>query len=234
MESVSFAPPPAAAVPSGAAPLPVGPIPAPYLPAQSDGPALKPLPLAEQDIRDRRSSVEFGLQEYLSLQRRRYRTDEVGIDERLRVQAAHVLSDLQTLRDHVATMIKIAESHRWRRWITGTVVASFIPAIRAIFRRPTEDSETSNDTEYAFRKSKSLIARIRNSLPGKGRLASIAFFVFAVLYVFSNEVSLRVARTVSKRLKRLSAKIEAGQDDIDEQDLKVLGGWRWRVLLWNY
>lgn len=233
MESISYAPPPIAAVPSGAPPIPVGPVPAPYLPAQSSGPTFAPLPLAEQDIRDRRSSLEFGLQEYISLQRRRYRTDEVGIEERLRVQAAHVLSDLQTLRNDILAMVKTAESHRWRRWITGTVIASFIPAIRAIFRRPAGEAETSNNTEYAFRKSRSLITRIRESVHGKGRLAGLAFFVFAVLYVFSNEVSLRVARTVSKRLKRLSAKIENGQDDLDENDIKTLNGWRWRVLFWN-
>ncbi|KAB5540288.1 hypothetical protein GE09DRAFT_1225742 [Coniochaeta sp. 2T2.1] len=234
MESISYAPPPTAAVPSGAAPLPVGPIPQPYLPAQSSDPTFAPLPLAKQDIRDRRPSVEYRLQEYMSLQRRRYRTDEVGIDERLRVQAAHVLTDLGRLREEVYTMAKAAESHRWRRWITGAVVASFIPAIRAIFRRPAGEKETSNDTEYAFRKTRSLIARIRESLPGKGRLATLAFFVFAVLYVFSNEVSLRVARTISKRLKRLSSKIENGQEDIDENDLDVLNGWRWRILLWNH
>ncbi|OIW32784.1 hypothetical protein CONLIGDRAFT_630401 [Coniochaeta ligniaria NRRL 30616] len=234
MESISYAPPPAAAVPAGASPLPVGPVPAPYLPGQSSGPTYTTLPLAKQDIRDRRSSVEFALREYMSLQRRRYRTDEVGIEERLRVQAAHVLTDLQTLRNDTSAMVKTAESHRWRRWITGTVVASFIPAIRAIFRRPTGETETSNHTEYAFRKSRSLIARIRDSVHGKGRFAALAFFVFAVLYVFSNEVSLRVARTVSKRLKRLSAKIENGQEDIDEKDMKLLSGWRWRVLLWNH
>lgn len=122
MESVSFAPPPAAAVPPGAAPLPVGPVPAPYPPPQTSGPAFTPLPLAKQDVRDRRSSVESGLNEYLSLQRRRYGTDEVGIDERLRVQASHVLSGLQALRNDVIAIGKAAESHRWRRWITGTVL----------------------------------------------------------------------------------------------------------------
>jgi hypothetical protein len=111
--------------------------------------------------------------------------------------------------------------------------ASFIPAIRAIFRKPAEEKEASNDTEYAFRKSRSLIARIRQSVHGTGRWAGVAFFVFAVLYVFSNEVSLRVSRTIGKRLKRLSAKVENGDEDIDEMDMKLLNGWRWRVLLWN-
>jgi hypothetical protein len=122
MASVSFAPPPATAVPLGASPLPVGPVPAPYLPPQSGDPTFTSLPLAKQDIRDRRSSVEFGLYEYLSLQKRRYRTDEVGIDGRLLVQAAHVLSDLHALRNDVTAMVKTAESHRWRRWITGSIV----------------------------------------------------------------------------------------------------------------
>jgi hypothetical protein len=53
-----------------------------------------------------------------------------------------------------------------------------------------------------------------------------------VLYVFQNEVSLRVAKTVQKRLRKLTARIERGDTDIDEKDLKVLEGWRWRVLLW--
>lgn len=124
MESMSYAPPPTAAVPSGAPPLPVGPVPAPapFLPTQSTGPTFTSSSLAKMDIRDRRSSVEFGMREYLSLQKRRYRTDEVGIEERLRVQAAHLLSDLRTLRNDVSATIKTAESHRWRRWITGTVV----------------------------------------------------------------------------------------------------------------
>jgi predicted DNA-binding protein len=111
--------------------------------------------------------------------------------------------------------------------------ASFVPIIRTIFRRSSEETQVSNDTEYAFRRSRSLVARIRRLAHGTGRWASIAFFVFAVLYVFSNEVSLRVARTVGKRLKRLSAKIESGEEDVEEKDMKVLDGWRWRILLWN-
>lgn len=67
---------------------------------------------------------------------------------------------------------------------------------------------------------------------GKGSFARIAFLVCAVLYVFSNEVTLRVARTVQKRLRKLTARIERGDVDIDERDLRLLEGWRWRVLLW--
>ncbi|KAH8882564.1 hypothetical protein GQ53DRAFT_753613 [Thozetella sp. PMI_491] len=109
---------------------------------------------------------------------------------------------------------------------------AIIPAMRAIFRRPKEDVEASNDTEYAFGKSKSLLRRIVDSVGGTGGLASFTFIVFAVLYVFSNEVSLRVAKAVGKRLKRLSAKVER-QEELTEKDLEVFGGWRWRVLLWS-
>lgn len=89
----------------------------------------------------------------------------------------------------------------------------------------------SNDTEYAFKRSRSLISRILDSVRGKGRWASMAVFVLSVLYVFQNEVSLRVAKTVSKRLKRLKYKIERGEGEVVEKDLDVLKGWRWRVLL---
>jgi hypothetical protein len=37
---------------------------------------------------------------------------------------------------------------------------------------------------------------------------------------------------VQKRLKKLTARIEHGDPDIDEKDMKLLEGWRWRVLLW--
>lgn len=107
-----------------------------------------------------------------------------------------------------------------------------VPAVRAIWKRPQHDSDSSNSTEYAFRKSKSLITRILSAVRSSfGGLASVTFFVFAVLYVFQNEVSLRVAKTVSKRLKRLHAKVERGDQEITQADLKLLRGWRWRILL---
>lgn len=73
---------------------------------------------------------------------------------------------------------------------------------------------------------------MRHSVPGVGPFAGVALFVFAVLYVFQNEVSLRVSRTVRKRLKTLSQKLERGDLDITDSDMRVLEGWRWRVLLW--
>ena len=66
-----------------------------------------------------------------------------------------------------------------------------------------------------------------------GVAASFAFFVFAALYVFQNEIALRVAKTLSRRVKKLLNKVEDGGFEVDEKDLKTLEGWRWRVLLWG-
>jgi hypothetical protein len=112
--------------------------------------------------------------------------------------------------------------------------ASFIPLVRRIFRRGDDEASlaASNDTEYAFNKSKGLLDYIKEGVLGNGSFAKIAFFVFAVLYVFQNEVSLRVARTMHKRIKRLVARVEMGDTELDERDIKILDGWRWRILLW--
>jgi hypothetical protein len=107
--------------------------------------------------------------------------------------------------------------------------------IRRFWRRSEDDEDSqlaANDTEYAFQKSKGLLDHIKNGILGKGRFAKLAFLVFAVLFVFSNEVSIRVARTVQKRIKKLASRIEQGDPDIDDKDMKSLEGWRWRVLLW--
>lgn len=105
--------------------------------------------------------------------------------------------------------------------------------MRRIFRRGSDDDSqiASNDTEYAFQRSKAILSRIKNSIFGVGKLASIAVFVFSVLYIFQNEVSLRVARTTQKRIKQLSDRIQAGDYTLEERDMKVLDGWRWRILL---
>ncbi|KAI2472496.1 hypothetical protein F4781DRAFT_428463 [Annulohypoxylon bovei var. microspora] len=187
-------------------------------------------PFAGTDIRSIKTACEFSLGEYLTLQKRR-RYDDPASGNRLLQQQGIVMSDLQALRSEVSDLLKTTESHRWRRWILGGLAASFIPAVRRIFRRSSEDNE-SNDTEYAFKRSKSLVGRILDSVHGKSKLASVAFFVLSILYVFQSEVSLRVARTVSKRLKRLMAKVERGDPGLGDDDLRVLNGWRWRVLLW--
>ncbi|KAI2619136.1 hypothetical protein GGR54DRAFT_640071 [Hypoxylon sp. NC1633] len=187
-------------------------------------------PFAGTDIRSIKTASEFSLGEYLTLQKR-HRYENPTNQNRLRAQQGIVMSDLQALRNEVSDLAKAAESHRSRRWLLGGLMATFIPAVRRIFRRSSKDNE-SNDTEYAFERSKSLIARIMGSVHGKSKLASVAFFVMAVLYVFQSEVSLRVARTMSKRLKRLMAKVERGDQGLGDDDMKVLNGWRWRVLLW--
>ncbi|KAK3324509.1 hypothetical protein B0T19DRAFT_231569 [Cercophora scortea] len=206
-------------------------------PERMSGPAAmsNSFPLAtssKHGLRDSKATTVFALREYMSMQRRRRMKEEVGIEERLRIQASTVLGDLRELREDVAALVKDAESHRWRRFLLGGAIASFIPIVKALFRRPKHEKESSNSTEYAFKKSKSLISRVLEATRRPG-IATVAFLVFAVLYVFQNEVALRAARSVSKRLKKLTAKVERGDEDINEDDLKLLEGWRWRVLQWS-
>ncbi|KKY35250.1 hypothetical protein UCDDA912_g04795 [Diaporthe ampelina] len=143
-----------------------------------------------------------------------------------RLSVEHGLKELISLQQRRPQLGGVAFLDQFR------LHAVLIPAVRAIWKRPQHDSESSNSTEYAFRKSKSLITRILGAVRSSfGGLASVAFFVFAVLYVFQNEVSLRVAKTVSKRLRRLQAKVERGDQEITQADLKLLRGWRWRIIL---
>jgi hypothetical protein len=86
---------------------------------------MAPLALAsptKSDLRNLKSSSEFSLREYMSLQHRRYATDEPGFEERLRLQAATALADLRALRKQVSTLVRAAESHRWRRWLVGGIM----------------------------------------------------------------------------------------------------------------
>lgn len=151
-----------------------------------------------------------------------------------KVRAYHdvTVGDLYLLRKEIMAISKAAEARRLRKWVFGVLIASFIPAVRRIFRRAPDDEE-ANDTEYAFRKSRSLLGRIRDSVTPSsqtGFLASMTLLVGAVLYVFQNEVTIRVAKTMTKRLKKLAAKIEGGIEVLDEDDMKVFRGWRWRIL----
>ncbi|KAI1270942.1 hypothetical protein F5Y07DRAFT_46005 [Xylaria sp. FL0933] len=229
--------------PQDGGPPPSAPPPAPPLPQQQQQQQQEyqqqqyqqqPLmtePFVGTDLRSMKAAAETSLREYVTLQK----PGGGPGSERLRAQGVLATSDLRALRSEVALVLKRAQANRWRKWLLGGIIAAIIPAVRKIFRRSSEDHVSANDTEYAFRKSKSLIARILDSVHvhgGKSAFASVAFFVLAVLYVFQSEVSLRVARTVSKRLKTLVAKVENGVEDVGEQDLKTLNGWRWRVLLW--
>ncbi|KAJ2974797.1 hypothetical protein NQ176_g5865 [Zarea fungicola] len=192
------------------------------------------------DIRTLRQSCQYNLREYLALQRKRQRFDasmsNVDLESRLHSQAGMVLSDLMNLRSEVRNLAKAAQNHRWRKWLVGGIFASFIPLVRRIFRRRNHDENDSkltatNDTEYAFQRAKSILSRIKDSVLGRSGFASIAFFVFGVMYIFQNEVSIRVARTIQKRIKKLADRIQDGDDTVEERDLKALEGWRWRVLL---
>ncbi|KAM0818268.1 hypothetical protein AB5N19_04077 [Seiridium cardinale] len=183
-------------------------------------------------LKTSRTATEYSLREYMALQKRR-RYDDPVAETRLQIQRDLALADLKTLRGHVAALVKAGESHRWGRWVLGGFFATLIPAVRRIFRRPADDEETSNDTEYAFQRSKGLISRTWTLVRNNGALASMGLFVLSVLYVFQAEVSLRVARTVSKRLKRLIQRIEIGNETLDERDMGLFKGWRWRVLNWK-
>ncbi|KAI0424514.1 hypothetical protein F5Y09DRAFT_138506 [Xylaria sp. FL1042] len=214
-------------------PLDNGPPPPPPPPPQQQQQQQQPVmaePFVGTDLKSMKTAAETSLREYVTLQKQ---GGGPG-NERLRAQGVLATSDLRALRSEVTLVLKRAQANRWRKWLLGGIIAAIIPAVRKIFRRSSDDQVSSNDTEYAFRKSKSLIARILDSVHvhGKSGIASVAFFVLAVLYVFQSEVSMRVARTVSKRLKTLVTKVENGVEDVGEQDLKILNGWRWRVLLW--
>ncbi|KAG8427958.1 hypothetical protein J3459_006140 [Metarhizium acridum] len=193
-----------------------------------------PVPL---DICNVKASARFHLREFL---RARSQLQQGGgaarfeLESRLRSQVGMALGDLSTLQAEVRALAQAAENHRWRRFLLGGAIAAFIPAVRKIFRRNSDEESrlSSNDTEYAFRKSKGLLSGMKSAILGGGMLAKVAFFVFAILYVFQNEVTIRVAKTLNKRLRKLTERIEGGDADLDESDLRMFDGWRWRVLLW--
>ncbi|KAL2159477.1 hypothetical protein VTH06DRAFT_2482 [Thermothelomyces fergusii] len=201
---------------------------------------------AATDIRAGRASAESALRELVAARRQRAMVHDVNghaaggksdlaaeVEWKVQSQTGLVLSDLRALQERVKTVLARAEGERWRRWGVGGIIASIVPVVKRLFGgRRSEDDDSSNRTEYAFKKSRNLVSRILATTNRPG-LGTIAFFVFAVLYIFQNEVTLRVARTLSKRLKRLTAKVEDGRDELTEHDVKVLQGWRWRVLAWS-
>ncbi|KAL6808918.1 hypothetical protein GGI42DRAFT_340185 [Trichoderma sp. SZMC 28013] len=207
----------------------------PVRPMQQLQSPYKPM-VPQLELADVKSNCQRNLKHliYLQNQRRAFGySSQVDLEWQIRSQTGLLIGELRTLQDEVRRLVKNAKNHRWRRWLFGGFIATFIPLVRKLFRRGTdvESRASSNNTEYAFRKSKGLLARIKDSVLGHHRLASVAFFVFSVMYVFQNEVTLRVAKTMQKRLKKLSQRLEYGNQEIDEKDLKLLDGWRWRVIL---
>ncbi|KAK3487505.1 uncharacterized protein B0T23DRAFT_455681 [Neurospora hispaniola] len=203
----------------------------------------------QMELGDYRQATECSLREYMALQRKRRQIsykiaagnsgkEAAQVEEKLRHQASTAIDELIELRGRVAEIVRRGEKARWRRYLWSGAFAIFIPLVKSFFRPSSVDrgaharehrgERSHNRTEYAFRKSKSLINRILSQARRPG-LASLSFLVFAVLYVFTNEVSLRAARTVSRRLKRLTAKVERGRE-LGEDDFRGLNGWRWGVL----
>jgi hypothetical protein len=55
--------------------------------------------------------------------------------------------------------------------------------------------------------------------------------IAACLYTLKNELLLRVAKDTSRNLKDLTSRIEAGDEDVTDEDMDLITGWRWRMLL---
>ncbi|PFH55960.1 hypothetical protein XA68_17320 [Ophiocordyceps unilateralis] len=212
----------------------------PARPSPVDGAKASPTTKAQAapslDMATIRAGCLSGLHELTALQNRRQHHNGSASAYELEClisgQSQLLLGNLRTLQSSVRHLARVAESQRWRRWLFGGALAALIPAVRTIFRTGSDRHSSANDTEHAFRKSEGLVARIRHGVLGNGMLARVALFVLGVLVVFQNEVLLRVAKTVHRRLKRLCERMERGESDVaDDADMAVLDGWRWRVLL---
>ncbi|KAK4221961.1 hypothetical protein QBC38DRAFT_376131, partial [Podospora fimiseda] len=213
-----------------------------------------PLPLAlsvgmQPMLKDVKLRAEKSLKEYISLQRQRRlvmsrgsKRDVMEVDDKLRMQAATTVNDLRRLKWEVAFIVEDGEKHRWRRWLMGGAFAAFIPLVKKLFynekkeklaatKAAKKDQVFKSLTEYAFVRSKALVKKILD-LTGRPSIYSVAFFVFAVLYIFTNEVTLRAAKSVNKRVKKLLNRVEYGEGDLKEDDMELLHGWKWRILEW--
>ena len=77
-------------------------------------------PSSLRELQGLKTNCQFGLREFLSLQRQR-KSGEVTmssyeLDVRLRDTTYTLLSDLKVLQGEVRGIAKEAENHRWRRW----------------------------------------------------------------------------------------------------------------------
>lgn len=112
----------------------------------------------------------------------------------------------------------------------------FIFFVKKFFCRFLSEKKIKIRMEYVFIKFKSLFGCIFVVIKGyRFGLMIVIFFVFVVLYIFLNEVLLRVVKMVFKWLKKLVNKVESisnGRDGdvFKDDDIKLLSGWRWRVL----
>ena len=80
-------------------------------------------PFAGTSIQTIRSACEISLGDYMALRERHYSHHGSDRDrDRLAVQHAIVMSDLQALRGEVAARVKEAEARRAQRWVLGGLV----------------------------------------------------------------------------------------------------------------
>lgn len=90
-------------------------------PATQIAPTVAPNTLRE--LKSLKTNCQFGLREFLSLQRQRKSGEPTmssyELDMRLQDTAFMLLNDLRVLQGEVRGIAKEAESHRWRRWIIG-------------------------------------------------------------------------------------------------------------------
>ncbi|KGQ08428.1 Putative methyltransferase-like protein C27D7.08c [Beauveria bassiana D1-5] len=141
-----------------------------YAPPPTEPMMMTPGPYMQEpealDIDTLRQSCQYNLRGYLALKQDYRRYGGNASDGRLQSQTDLVLSDLLGLQMEVRNLAREAQNHRWRKWLMGGIFASFIPLVRRIFRRSNdEDSKVaSNDTEYAFQRSRNILARIKDIL----------------------------------------------------------------------
>lgn len=83
----------------------------------------RPLVPTARDVEALKTNCQFALREYVSLVRSRQRVDAstaaLDLEARIRAQAGLVSAELRTLQAEVRDLAKMAENHRWRKWLLG-------------------------------------------------------------------------------------------------------------------
>lgn len=87
--------------------------------------ALNPLATTTQDLKSLKTSTQFALREYVTLQRKRNGlggATSLELEDQIRNQGRMLLVDLKNLRKQVGIVIRDGENHRWRNWLIGGAV----------------------------------------------------------------------------------------------------------------
>lgn len=219
-------------------------------------------PFVDYNIRVIKESCKCSILEYMKLQTtlvQRARADtkvddsnlkeSPSLEEKLRAQSFIALEELSTLHKEVQLLSKSLAASRFHTWIISGGVTAAVSLLTAylkvshVARLQKEnaaallsDSSTSIDGSASVNSNAiSHLFTIPTFLttPTSRNLALVTVYTLAFLYTAQNEVSIRVARVVSRRLKRLMTKIERGEEIVTDEDLNSLQGWRWRVLFWG-